>query len=168
MFTTIADFESLWREEADKTLLVLDRLTDASLAHATDPEGRTIGRLAWHITESVSEMPAEAGLEGIDGPREDSHVPIHARDIRDAYARTSDSFLAALRAGWTDTSLLEEVPMYGETWTKRGVLVCLLMHQAHHRGQLTVLMRQSGLTVPGLYGPTREDWAQMGVPAPAI
>lgn len=168
MFNSVADFETLWRDEAEKTLLVLDRLTDASLTHATDPEGRTIGRLAWHITETVSEMPAEAGLEGIEGPREDSHVPIHAREIRDCYATTSESFLKALRAGWTDASLREEVPMYGETWTKSFVLTCLLMHQAHHRGQLTVLMRQSGLAVPAIYGPTREDWAQMGVPAPAI
>jgi hypothetical protein len=26
-------------------------------------------------------------------------------------------------------------------------------------------MRQAGLKVPGIYGPAREDWASMGMPA---
>jgi hypothetical protein len=28
-----------------------------------------------------------------------------------------------------------------------------------------VLMRQAGLSVPGVYGPAREEWAAMGMPA---
>jgi uncharacterized damage-inducible protein DinB len=36
-------------------------------------------------------------------------------------------------------------------------------HLIHHRGQLTVLMRQAGLKVPGVYGPAREEWAAMGM-----
>jgi len=44
------------------------------------------------------------------------------------------------------------------------VLVSLITHQAHHRGQMTVLMRQAGLKVPGVYGPAREEWAAMGMP----
>jgi hypothetical protein len=27
-----------------------------------------------------------------------------------------------------------------------------------------VLMRQAGLSVPGVYGPAREDWAALGLP----
>ena len=38
-------------------------------------------------------------------------------------------------------------------------------HWSHHRGQMTVLMRQAGLRVPGVYGPAKEDWAAMGAPA---
>jgi uncharacterized damage-inducible protein DinB len=33
---------------------------------------------------------------------------------------------------------------------------------------MTVLMRQAGLAVPGMYGPAREDWAKYGMAAPAI
>lgn len=33
---------------------------------------------------------------------------------------------------------------------------------------MTVLMRQAGLLVPDLYGPTKEQWAEYGVPAPVI
>jgi uncharacterized damage-inducible protein DinB len=56
--------------------------------------------------------------------------------------------------------------MYGQTWKKRDVLASLILHQAHHRGQMTVLMRQAGLAVPGIYGPAREEWAAMGMAAP--
>jgi uncharacterized damage-inducible protein DinB len=29
---------------------------------------------------------------------------------------------------------------------------------------MTVLMRQAGLRVPGIYGPAKEDWASMNMP----
>ena len=47
-------------------------------------------------------------------------------------------------------------------------LQILLFHQTHHRGQMTVLMRQAGLPVPGMYGPAKEDWAKYGMPTPTI
>jgi len=55
--------------------------------------------------------------------------------------------------------------MYGETWARGLTLFYLILHQAHHRGQITVLMRQAGLTVPGIYGPAKEEWAAFGAPA---
>lgn len=54
--------------------------------------------------------------------------------------------------------------MYGEQWPKGLVLSILIAHQTHHRGQMTVLMRQAGLPVPGMYGPSKEEWAAMGLP----
>lgn len=39
----------------------------------------------------------------------------------------------------------------------RGKFLRMLIdHQTHHRGQMTVLLRQAGLTVPGVMGPTKE------------
>jgi uncharacterized damage-inducible protein DinB len=31
---------------------------------------------------------------------------------------------------------------------------------------MTVLMRQAGLKVPGIYGPSREEWVKIGMTAP--
>jgi len=39
----------------------------------------------------------------------------------------------------------------------------MMMHQSHHRGQMTVLMRQAGLRVPYIYGPAYEDWVEQGL-----
>lgn len=58
--------------------------------------------------------------------------------------------------------------MYGMQWTRDTTLNCLVRHEIHHRAQMTVLMRQAGLRVPGVYGPAREDWAPAGFPEPAV
>ena len=55
--------------------------------------------------------------------------------------------------------------MYGEKWPRGMSLSALMAHETHHRGQMTVLMRQAGLPVPGVYGPAKEEWAAMGAPA---
>jgi uncharacterized damage-inducible protein DinB len=41
-------------------------------------------------------------------------------------------------------------------------LYYLIVHEIHHRGQMTVLMRQAGLSFTGIYGPTREEWIKKG------
>ena len=58
--------------------------------------------------------------------------------------------------------------MYGETWINGDTLSALVDHQIHHRGQITVLMRQAGLKVPGIYGPSREDWNKIGMKPPLV
>lgn len=40
---------------------------------------------------------------------------------------------------------------------KGHVLTSLELHQAHHRGQMTVLMRLLNNPIVGIYGPTREE-----------
>lgn len=40
---------------------------------------------------------------------------------------------------------------------KGALLQAANLHQVHHRGQMTVLMRQAGLHVPSIYGPSRDD-----------
>jgi len=133
--------------------------------HAVD--GRTIGRLAWHIVQTVPEMMAKAGL-AVAGPAEHEPVPATAQTICDAYRTASTSLIEQLNAQWTDATLREVADMYGERWSRAQTLAILLAHQTHHRGQLTVLMRQAGLPLAGIYGPTREEWENWGMPAPVI
>ncbi|MCL6645042.1 MAG: hypothetical protein K6U88_08710 [Dehalococcoidia bacterium] len=94
--------------------------------------------------------------------------PASAREIAEAYGRASAAFTEALRQQWTDATLSETRNMYGQVWTGAEVLSSLVRHQIHHRGQMTVLMRQAGLGVPGVYGPSKDEWAAMGMPAPEV
>jgi uncharacterized damage-inducible protein DinB len=71
-------------------------------------------------------------------------------------------------SGWSDATLEVEDDMYGERWPRGATLQSLVVHQAHHRGQMTVLMRQAGLRVPGVYGPAREEWTAYGMPPPTV
>jgi uncharacterized damage-inducible protein DinB len=69
---------------------------------------------------------------------------------------------------WNDGTLEVEDDMYGEKWKRGLTLAILVNHESHHRGQMTVLMRQAGLKVPGVVGPAKEEWAQYNMPAPEV
>ncbi|TWT00598.1 DinB family protein [Planomicrobium sp. CPCC 101079] len=167
MYRTLEDFLVQWRQEAVMTLQVLEMLTDESLNQQITLENRTLGRLGWHLTTTLGEMMGHAGLE-FEATPEDLPVPKSAKEIADAYRISSDAMVKAMEEQWTDETLQEERNMYGDNWTVAQVMSGLVLHQTHHRGQMTVLMRQAGLKVPGLYGPAMEDWAAMGAPVPEV
>jgi uncharacterized damage-inducible protein DinB len=166
VFRRIEDFRKAWAHDSEAMLTVLRALTDDSLGQAIAPGARTLGRLAWHLTCTLGEMPGHVGLS-VDSPATDSQPPATAAAIAEAYERASRSLIAQL-GGWTDATLELEDELYGQRWTRGFTLFALLEHQVHHRGQMTVLMRQAGLRVPGIYGPAREDWASMGMQAPEV
>lgn len=166
MFRRVADFEKSWSYDSESMLKLLRSLTDASLSQAVSPGGRTLGRLAWHITCTLGEMPGHVGLE-VESPPHESDPPASAAAIAAAYEKASRSLLEKLK-GWSDATLDVEDDMYGQRWTRGFTLHALLEHQIHHRGQMTVLMRQAGLRPPGIYGPAREDWASMGMEPPRV
>lgn len=167
MFSTLDAFFATWSHEAGATQSVLDVLTDASLATTAVPDGRTIGRLAWHIAQTIPEMMAKTGLH-VTGLGEHEPVPASAAAIAAAYRTASASLVEEIRNKWTDASLQQKDVMYGEEWSRSMTLGALVLHQVHHRGQLTVLLRIAGLPVPGVYGPAREDWAKMGMEPPPV
>ncbi|HSI66200.1 MAG TPA: DinB family protein [Planococcus sp. (in: firmicutes)] len=167
MFNSLADFFRFWHEEAAKTQQILDGLTDESLQQQVTADHRTLGRLAWHLTTTLDEMMGHAGLK-FEASEFGSPMPKTANAIAEAYRKSNESMVAAMQEQWSDRTLAEERDMYGEMWTVSAVLTTLITHQIHHRGQMTVLMRQAGLKVPGLYGPAKEEWAAIGQPAPEV
>jgi uncharacterized damage-inducible protein DinB len=162
MYPTIKSFLEDWSTERAATLRVFRALTDGSLSQKAYPEGRSLGFIAWHIVLTIGEMGVKAGLP-IDAPAEEIAEPTVAADIAAGFDTTSTSLADKLQKGWTDAMLDDEVQMYGQAWKRSAVLASLVRHQAHHRGQMTILMRQAGLQVPGVYGPAREEWAKMGM-----
>ncbi len=165
MYYKISDFQNDWKSESEATMKVLNSLTDESLNQKVNEGGRSLGRLAWHITISLREMPSHAGLpvKEID---ENSEAPASAKIIAEQYKKDSKQLLEVVAANWTDESLTDEINMYGQNWKKGFILEVLVRHQIHHRAQMTVLMRQAGLKVPGVYGPAREEWESMGMNPP--
>jgi uncharacterized damage-inducible protein DinB len=162
MFRTIADFETIWRNESEMTAAVLATLTDASLGQRGTRKDRTLGDTAWHITTTIPEMMGLTGL-AIEVVEADAPCPASAQAIRDAYVSTAGSVLEKVCRSWTDETLTVEDDMYGERWPRGMTLLALITHQTHHRGAMTVLMRQAGLVVPSIYGPNREQSEAMGL-----
>jgi uncharacterized damage-inducible protein DinB len=126
---------------------VLAGLTDESLSQAVEPEGRSLARLGWHLTQSMPEMMHRTGLQVV-GPAEDESPPSSAAEMVSAYDEAARSILEQIEKNWTDATLSQVDDMYGEKWKRGETLMVLVLHQVHHRWQMTVLMRQAGLRVP--------------------
>jgi uncharacterized damage-inducible protein DinB len=164
MYRTVQDFLDDWTQENESTLKVYKNLTDTSLIQKVSVEGRSLGRLAWHIVLTLGEMGERAGLK-VNAPPENTVEPHIASAIVEAYEKAGSSLSAEIKQKWNDVMLAEEIDMYGQKWTRSATLNSVIKHQIHHRAQMTVLMRQAGLKVPGIYGPSHEEWSQYGMPA---
>lgn len=165
MYYKISDFFDDWKFERKATLKVLNEMTDESLKQKVTPapQSRSLGQLAWHITTSIGEMMARTGII-IETPEDNTDHPASAVEIKNTYERVSEALSNEIKEKWNDKTLDTEDDMYGEKWKRSVTLRILIEHQIHHRGQMTVLMRQAGLKVPGVFGPAYEEWSAIGMP----
>jgi len=165
VYHRIADFLGDHAAEAAGTLKLFRAVPETAAQQAVVPGGRTLGRLAWHVTCSLGEIAHSAHIGTLE-PHDDQagDVPAMAR-IAAAYEASAKAFADLLASQWTDAMLDDEIEMYGMRWKRGQALTMVITHQAHHRGQMTVLMRQAGVEVPGILGPARQEWAQWGMAA---
>ncbi len=161
MYHTVKEFLSDWKYESESTIKIFSNLTDETLNHKISAKGRTLGRLAWHITAQIGEAIKSIG-DNFEAVNYDENYPVQAKIIVDKYKSVSDALIDILSKQWTNETLKEEVNVFHETWTKEKILSALIKHQIHHRAQMTVIMRAAGLKVPGIYGPSYEEWQQFG------
>ena len=155
-------FRAALERESERTIRVLETLPGSQYDFRPDPKGRSIGELAWHLSEI--EGCLSYGIEhrrfrfedvppGLGRPRE-----VHL--LAGGYARVHADAMARLDC-LRDEMLEESVTYFdGHEITLRQVLWgTLLHHLIHHRGQLVTLCRMAGGMPPGLYGPNREEMA---------
>ena len=164
MYSTIADFNSDWKKEEDATIKIFDLIDDSKLNVKVHDNVRTLGRLAWHITQTITEMNSELGLFDEDYLKE-KPVPSTMKEIKETFVKYSRALAKNIEKRWKDESLSEEIEIYGETWKRSNVMDMLIKHQIHHRSQMTVVMRLLDLPVTGLYGPSKEEWKNYGMDA---
>lgn len=153
-------FRAAWNAEAARTIALLEGLPSDQYEFRPDPEGRSIGELAWHLSEidacltfgiEHNRFRFEDDPPNLRRPREISLLaPGYRRIHQEAAARLE---------GLTDADLDRQVTYFdGKPLSIREVLWDqLLRHLVHHRGQLVLLSRMAGGTPPGLYGPNREQ-----------
>jgi uncharacterized damage-inducible protein DinB len=165
MYRTIRDFLADWQFETTGTAKVLNSITENLRTQHIHPDVRSLEQLAWHLTQTLTEMGHRAGLF-VDDLLEHENMPGTIAELAVVYESYAAQFGKAVHSKWTDSALTEKVEMYGEQWTKGTILRVLISHQSHHRGQMTVIMRVLGLKVPGIYGPSKEEWVEMGMNAP--
>lgn len=153
MYRATEDFVQDWAASAAGTLAVMNSITDETMATAIVEGHSTLGWLAWHLTSTAGFFGQLAGLQ-IPGV-EQRDTPAHIADIISKYEEINEAY-AREAVKLSDEQMVEEIEAFGRKMPRGKFLRLLVDHQTHHRGQMTVLLRQAGLPVPGVLGPTRE------------
>jgi uncharacterized damage-inducible protein DinB len=156
----IDTFRATWDREAKSTIGLLEALPADQYDFRPDPKGRSIGEMAWHLSEidgclsfGVAErrFRFEDTLPELVRPRE-------IRLLAPGYRKVHE--LAVARLQKLDMKQLDDSVTFfdGQPMTIRQVLwEALLHHLIHHRAQLVLLCRMAGGKPPGIYGPNREE-----------
>lgn len=160
----IDTFRAVWNSEAENTILLFEALPINQYDFRPDPKGRSIGELAWHLSEIDACLTfgiAEGRFSFEDEPP-DLKRPREIKLLAPGFRRVHEQAVARLRPLQND-QLDQTVTFFdGRALTIREVLWDQLLHHLiHHRAQLVLLCRMAGGTPPGLYGPNREEMQAM-------
>ena len=150
-------------QEAQATRRVLERVPDKHLAWRPHRKSRTLGELALHIAMvpgAVAELVASPSPA--QAPTFVDPSPASASEL----IPTLDESLAKARrilAGMDDAafgSTLRMMQSGRELFAvPRAALLrsIMLNHWYHHRGQLTVYLRELDVAIPSIYGPSADE-----------
>ncbi|MDQ6420404.1 DinB family protein [Paenibacillus sp. LHD-117] len=154
MYRKPEDFLEDWAASAAGTLSVMKSITDEKMDVAIVEGHSSLGWLAWHLVASAGSFGRVVGLS-VPAIERGSARPNNMAEIVAKYEAINEAYQNEIKT-LTEDKLAEEIDGFmGKT--PRGKFLRLLVdHQTHHRGQMTVLLRQAGLPVPGVLGPTRE------------
>jgi uncharacterized damage-inducible protein DinB len=156
-------FRTVWNMEAEKTLRLLEALPQSQYDFRPDPKGRSMGELAWHLSEIegyISLGITKGNITFQDAPP-NIQRPREVRLLAPGYRRIHEEAVARL-GGITDDQLDQQIQFVGQPHAIRDVLWgTILMHQIHHRGQLSLMCRLAGAAPPAIYGPNREEMEAM-------
>jgi uncharacterized damage-inducible protein DinB len=156
-------FREFWGREAQLTIQLLEALPEDQYDFRPDPGGRSLGELAWHLSEIegyISYGITKGAVTFQEAPP-NLQRPREVRLLAPGYRRVHDEAVARL-ADLTAAQLDRELPFTDRRMAVRVILWgTMLMHLIHHRGQLSLLCRLAGGTPPGIYGPNREEMAKL-------
>lgn len=149
-------------QEAQTTRRVLERVPADKLAWKPHDKSMSLGQLALHVATcpgNIAEISQISPFEApsfIQEPAKSAAelVPALERSIARAkeILRTLDD--ADLGKVWRVTAGGKEVMAVPVGAMLRSIM---LNHWYHHRGQLSVYLRQVGALVPSIYGPSADE-----------
>ena len=150
-------------QEAQTTRRVLERVPGSQLAWRPHEKARTLGQLALHVAivpGGVAELiaspsPAQAPTFTDPSPASAGElVPALDQSIAKAKQVLGGMDDGTLTATWRMMQGERELFAVPRVALLRSIM---LNHWYHHRGQLTVYLRQLGVPVPSIYGPSADE-----------
>ena len=159
MHGEIEHFLDLWDRENVRTEAILSVLPNDRYDFRPDPDGRSLGELAWHLGEL--EAYGSTGIANrqfkFDVKPVRSERPLAIAEILPAFKLTHADARDRIAALSTDDLDADVWYPHGGPWTVRRLLwERILLHSIHHRGQLGFMCRLAGVAPPAFYGRTRE------------
>jgi uncharacterized damage-inducible protein DinB len=162
---TMAMIDSFLQElehEAKTTRRVLERVPGNQLAWRPHPKARSLGELALHVAATPGAVARLAGQSEIQPPDFKDAVPGSASELIPALEEsvaTAKQLLgkmddAALNGTWRVKQNGREILAMPRSALLRSIM---LNHWYHHRGQLSVYLRELGVAVPSIYGPSADE-----------
>ena len=116
MSTELERFIEIWEREAAKTEKLLESLPRDAYDFRPDPEGRSLGELAWHLVEAEGygalgiergEFARDVKPDGITRPRTiEELAPGFSRVHTDAVSPNSLSFISAIASSSSSTAMM--------------------------------------------------------------
>ena len=162
--TELEAFREAWDTEAENTIRLFETLPIDQYDFRPDPKGRSIGELAWHLSEidACLTFGIAEGRFSLEDEPPDLKRPREITLLAPGFRRVHEQAVARLR-NLQKEQLDQAVTFFdGRRLTIRDVLWDQLLHHLiHHRAQLVLLCRMAGGTPPGLYGPNREEMQVM-------
>jgi uncharacterized damage-inducible protein DinB len=150
-------------QEAQTTRRVLERVPNDQLTWRPHEKARTLGELALHVAMvpgAVAELVATQST--VQAPQfSDSH-PKNASELIPALDE-SIAKAKKILAGMDDVSLMATWRMMqGEreliALPRLAMLRSIMLnHWYHHRGQLSVYLRELDVPIPSIYGPSADE-----------
>jgi uncharacterized damage-inducible protein DinB len=161
----MAMIDSLLQElevEAKTTRRVLERVPDHQLGWRPHPKSRTLGELALHVAGTPGAVAKLATQSEVQPPDFKDPVPNSAAELipaLDESVATAKQLLgkmddATLNATWRMKRNGQEIMAIPRAALLRTVM---LNHWYHHRGQLSVYLRELGVPIPSIYGPSADE-----------
>jgi uncharacterized damage-inducible protein DinB len=151
-------------QEMAATRRVLERVPESAFDWRPHPKSYCLGELATHLAQiprwGTSILTRDSHDLASAGPRAPALATAaailerfdqHVKDVRVRLVEMAD---AELQAPWTlrrGHAVVLSLPRIA------AMRSFVLHHTIHHRGQLTVYLRQHDVPVPPLYGPTADE-----------
>jgi uncharacterized damage-inducible protein DinB len=156
-------FLTTWDREAANTLKLLRALPTSQYNFRPDQGGRSLGELAWHLAEgdAYTSFGIDNGRFTMDAQPPNIERPRTVEGLASGYERIHQDAVARIKK-LNPEDLDREIEFFVGAMAIRNILWdMIIVHGAHHRGQLALMCRLAGGQTPGLYGPNREEMAEM-------
>jgi uncharacterized damage-inducible protein DinB len=149
-------------QEAQTTRRVLQRVPDAHLAWKPHPKSWSLGQLALHVATVPGGVASFATSPSVQAPDFAQAAATRAAELLPALDQSIAQAKEALRT-MDDASMGatfkimagdREIMALPRAAFLRAIM---LNHWYHHRGQLSVYLRQLEVPVPSIYGPSADE-----------